>query len=77
MNIQWLTKNRPFQILYRHSDTDVNDDKNHLDGSKFNSQGIGDRGSDQTGEGDWSIAGVEDEQLHGARTGVGGDEAEI
>ena len=58
---------------------DVDDigDENHLDGSKFNSKSIGDWGRDQTGEGDWPSAGVKDEEVHRARTGVGGDEAEI
>ena len=77
MNIQWLTKSKSCTDT-KHSDTDVvNHDKNYLDGSKFDSQGISDRGGDETGEGDGSIAGVEDEQVHRARTRVGGYEAKI
>ena len=51
--------------------------KSDLDGSKLDSQGIGDRCGHETGEGDRSRAGVEDEQFHCARARVGGDEAKI
>ena len=53
------------------------DDNNYLDGRKFNSKSIGHWGRHQAVEGDGTGAGVEDEQLHGARTRVRGDEAEV